>query len=162
MISVLSFALTLVLGVNTQKSNAPRPCVGLKATLQAEESNVRVGAEPNFVLSLRNGTKKPIQILDIRKGRRPDLETTYFDVVIERQGSPVSVPRPICDPGPISAADFFQLDPGITEGIHMSHQCLDLTGLQPGRYEAHVSVWLDPYDQKTRCDSSEAWFVVFK
>jgi hypothetical protein len=153
--------LIFAMGDDARKSEATRVCVGLEAILRVEVPKIKVGAEPQFVLSLRNTGKESLRILDVRGGRRSDLQDTYFEVLVQRQGQRVSLPRPICDPGPISEEDFFQLLPGVKEDIRLSEPCLDLTALKPGAYEAHVSLWPDA-ELKTRCDSSEARFEVVK
>jgi hypothetical protein len=138
-------------------------CSGFEAGLQAVDTVVRVSTAPRFRLTLVNRGTKPLKVLDIRDGRRPDLEAVYFRLEILNAKTVVDLPRGICDPGPVSDSDFFSLKAGQSEQLLLSEFCLDFHSLKPGRYRARVLVWLDPYaDAQTRCRSADASFTVQK
>jgi hypothetical protein len=125
--------------VDAVPTNAAMGCRDLTLTLRAAEV-VRAGTAPAFALRIRNDAKQPRSILDVRGGRRNDLQAVYFPVAISRDGRPVEVPRRICDPGPVSAEDYFALAPGAIEEIPLAQTCLDLTKLSPGKYEARATL----------------------
>jgi hypothetical protein len=119
------------------------------------------GTSPRFRLTLRNRGGSPAKLIDIRNGRRPDLEDAYYRLEVRRDGEPVALSRVICDPGPLADADFYRLAAGAQERILLSVPCTDLTRLPPGAYSARVVVTRDPLaGRDTRCVSGEATFQV--
>jgi hypothetical protein len=136
-------------------------CRDLTLTLQTPEG-VRAGTAPVFRLRIRNDAKEPRPILDIRGGRRNDLQAVYFPVAISRGGAPVVVPRRICDPGPVSTADYFALAPGATEEIVLSESCQDWKTLPSGKYEARVTLRSVYTETDPSCETAPVHFEVRK
>ena len=140
-----------------------RECTEVSASLATTRTEVQVGEKPQFALTLRNVGGKPVRVLDVRKGRRPDLQDNYFELVGLEDGRPVRTPIAISDPGPLSDSDFFELQPGQQATIERLSYKRELTALPPGDYEAAVLVWRDPMQPSaTRCRSKGARFTVQK
>jgi hypothetical protein len=128
---------------------------------EAVEGAVKRGAVPKFRLTIRNTGKQPKQVLDVRDGRRRDLQHTYYDLEVTDGEKVVDLPRAISDPGPISDRDFVALKPGEAVTVHLSDFAPALERLPPGRYKARVRFWQDPYkSRKTSFLSPPAEFVV--
>ncbi len=124
---------------------------------------VQVGEKPQFAFTLRNVGGNPVRVLDVRKGRRPDLQDSYFELVVLNGGRLIEIPVAISDPGPLSGSDFFELHPGQEATIERLSYTRELTTLPPGDYEAAVLVWRDPMQPSaTRCRSKGARFKVQK
>ena len=135
-------------------------CKGISVTLTSEASTARRGEKPQFSVAVSNATDRPVRILDVRNGRRADLQDTYFELFVVQQRTTVGVPAAISDPGPLSEADFFELRPGARIEIPRISYTRALEQLRPGRYEAFVLFWRDPMDAATRCRSTSATFNV--
>jgi hypothetical protein len=147
--------------VDAVPTNAAMGCRDLTLTLRAPEV-VLAGTAPAFRLRIRNDAKQPRSILDVRGGRRNDLQAVYFPVAISRDGRPVEVPRRICDPGPVSAEDYFALAPGKTEELVLAQSCQDWTALPPGRYEARVTLRSVYSPTDPSCETGAVTFEVRK
>ena len=52
--------------------------------------------------------------------RRLDLKDAYYNLVVTKEGRPVSVPRAVSDPGPVSDADCLEIPPGDTKPFLLS------------------------------------------
>ena len=65
----------------------------------------------------------------------------------------------ISDPGPISVADFFVLQPGARISVTL-RSLVSLPGLGPGAYQAYAAIWTDPYLVASICRSGGARFRV--
>jgi hypothetical protein len=138
-------------------------CAGFDAGLEAINTIVPAGTVPRFRLTLRNRATTPLIVLDVRDGRRPDLQAVYFELEVLSAETVVDLPRAICDPGPVSDSDFFSIKAGQTEQLLLSESCLDFHQVKPGPYRARVLLWLDPYaSAQTRCRSEDASFTVQK
>jgi hypothetical protein len=123
---------------------------------------VKAGSEPEFTLVLRNRSGKAVRLLDVRAGRRADLADTYYDLVLEYNGRKLeNLTRPISDPGPIDAADYFVLSPATVAEIPIGAST-DLTTLRIGEYAAHVRITLDPLSAPVpSCQSARTPFRVY-
>lgn len=75
-------------------------------------SEIRTGKRPEFSVAVSNETDKPLRVLDVRHGRRLDLQNTYFELFVVQGRKAVEVPVVISDPGGVSAVDFFEMRPG--------------------------------------------------
>jgi hypothetical protein len=118
------------------------------------------GFLPQFVLELANPGPEGIRLLDVRRGRRQDLADTYYSLVVRRAKGPlIDGPRPISDPGPISEADFFVLEPKTPASLPL-RSFFHLGALGPGSYIAYVGIWQDPYALDSVCRSSEVEFRI--
>ena len=161
---ILLWAIAMVIAVGARGASLNIPsCISPEAHLEAVEQAAQIGNEPRFRLTLRNPTARGVKVLDIRNGRRPDLEGVYFEVTVLQAGKPVNLSRPICDPGPVSERDFFTLGAGQSQQLILAGSCADLHQLKPGTYSARVILWLDPYaSSATRCRSTDASFTIQK
>jgi hypothetical protein len=128
-----------VVSVDGVPIRASQSCAGLKASLHAPES-VAAGTAPAFTLRIRNDAAEPRPLLEVRHGRREDLEVVYYPVTIRPAAGKLDLPRHICDPGVVSAEDYFLLAPGATAEIRLTKSCFDLTKLAPGIYEARATL----------------------
>src|SRR5207249_2327434 len=109
----------------SQLSGETQLCRGIEASLKTSDRVASVSAPPRFRLTLRNRTAQAVKVLDIRNGRRPDLENTYFSLEVLKDRRVLDLPHAICDPGPISDKDFFRIPAGAEESISLSEQCID-------------------------------------
>jgi hypothetical protein len=88
------------------------------------------------------------------------LADTYYKLVVRRaDGVAIDGPRQISDPGPISEADFFVLEPAAKVSLSV-RSLVSLEALAPGTYVAYVSIWQDPYSVASVCRSNETEFRV--
>jgi hypothetical protein len=91
------------------------------------------------------------------------LKDTYYNLVVTMGGHPVSVPRAISDPGPVSDADWLEVPPGGTRTFVLANFPDQFETLPPGAYEAYVEFWRDPYQSSTTMyPSGYAKFTVTK
>jgi hypothetical protein len=121
------------------------------------------GEARSHALTLSSTSASPVRMLDVRHGRRPDVQDNYFEVIVLQHGRPVETPIAISDPGPLSAGDFFDLRPGERTTLQHLSYARALDELRPGEYEAVVLVWRDPMEPPTtRCRSKAARFTVKK
>ena len=135
-------------------------CHGFETLLRVATREVRRGSRPEFSLSVRNTSVTTLRLLDTRGHRRRDLGDTYYSLVVRtRDGKEPDIMRAISDPGPIADEDFVTIAPG--ERMHISVATpLALETLERGAYKAHVVVWVDPYDLRSRCRSDDVAFRV--
>lgn len=136
-------------------------CTGVTVSLSAETPHVKIGVRPRFSATIRNGTHRSVRLLDLRQGRRPDLQAAYLELFVLRGAKVVEVPIPIADPGPLGDGDFIDLPPGATMGVNDLSYTRTLNELPAGEYDAIVLFWRDPLAaHTTRCRSSSIRFVV--
>jgi hypothetical protein len=153
-------ALVLISSISAvaQESNVTRP---IALILQPVRSEITVGQVPQFRLMLSNATDRIQRVLNI--ANRIDLQHTYCNLVVAQNGGPLSLPRAISDPGPISEADWIDIRPGTTKTFLLANFPDAFDQLPPGVYEAHVEFWQNPYEShKTRYASNSATFTVKK
>jgi hypothetical protein len=159
--------LTLAVALVTRMATAPLAhqqtptCLGIETALRVSPTAVKAGSAAAFTLVLRNRSKKPVRLLDIRAGRRADLAQNYYELVLEQKGRPLkNRPRIIADPGPIDTTDYFVLAPADAVEIPLSTSA-DLSTLRVGRYAAHVRITLDPLSASaSSCQSPRTSFSV--
>jgi hypothetical protein len=131
----------------------------LALSLEVVEQEVAAGTTPTFRLTVKNTSERVAKVLDIR--RRHDLQDTYYDLEVTKDGQRVEVPRAISDPAPINDEALLSLPPGESVTFVLSRFALALTRLPPGRYQASVRFWQDPYQShKTSYNSPEVTFTV--
>jgi hypothetical protein len=129
--------------------------------LEVVEPEVKAGVAPRFRLMLKNTSEVAQKVLDIRE--RHDLQHTYYDLNVTKDGKPVSLPRAISDPGPVSEKDFLSLPPGGSVAFVLSSFPVSFKDLRPGDYQASVRFWQHPHEShKTAYDSPEVTFTVPK
>jgi len=136
-------------------------CAGLDAVLGAAPSRVRVGSSPVFTLTLKNISGKAQRLLDVRNGRRGDLQYSYYQLILEQNGRSFDeVPAFVADPGPIAEDDLFALPPNAQVQFLLRTQ-LVLEALPTGRYDTHVRIRFAP-DAGGPCQSTSASVEVVK
>jgi hypothetical protein len=135
-------------------------CTGVTVVLSTPTPRVRAGQKPRFTVAIRNGTDRPLKLLDVREGRRSDLQVNYFELIVARGSDAVDVPIAIADPGPIGDGDFLELPPGGAVELRDLEYKRDLRELPAGEYDVVLLFWRDPFAPNTRCRSSSAQFVV--
>jgi hypothetical protein len=156
------FAIVSLVGsAGDQTPKLAQVCPGVEASiLRVIPIEFRRGTQPRFALTLRNASKNPVRLVDIRDGRRPDLADSYYEIIFGQNGQELDDPRAISDPGPVDAVDFFVLPPGATVETPLTTPA-DLTRLAVGQYSAHVRITLDPFSERTpKCRSSRTSFSV--
>ena len=118
----------------------------LRLSLEVVAETVKVGEVPKFKLTIRNEGDRPERIIDLSAGRRADLQDTYYDLELRRDGRIlVDIPRMISDPGPVRENDFFVLMPHETVTFELTRFAVGLQFLTTGKYQAQVRFWQDPY-----------------
>jgi hypothetical protein len=133
----------------------------LTLSLDAIQPVIPAGTVPRFRLTLTNVSDHTCRVLDAE--RRGDLKDTYYNLIVTTEGHPVSVPRAISDPGPVSDADWLEIPPGGTRTFVLANFPDQFEALPPGTYEAHVEFWRDPDQSHTTAyPSGPAKFTVTK
>jgi len=143
-----------------EKEPPKRP---IRLSLDAVANTVKVGEEPKFKLTVRNEGDAPQRIIDLRGGRRHDLQDTYYDLEVRQGGKVVAVPRAVSDPGIIDDGDFLTLKMGEKVTFELTRFAPALGSLPPGKYQARIRFWQDPSQSaKSAIFSPDAEFTVRK
>jgi hypothetical protein len=122
--------------VPTEKSPTVRP---IRLSLVADVNVVNVGEVPKFTLTIHNDGDGPERVLDLSGGRRSDLQDTYYDLEVARDGRVLGdIPRMISDPGPVRENDFVVLKPGEKLQVAFTRFAVGLQFLPPGEYQARI------------------------
>jgi hypothetical protein len=162
--SISAAILVAVAAGSVQQPDDPSvspACKGISVSLSAETPRVETGDKPRFSVAVSNDTDRPVRVLDVRGGRRPDLQDSYFELFVIQDGRTVDVPVVISDPGSLSAADFIELPAGARVEFRQISYKRALQALPPGAYEAFILFWQDPMaSHTTRCRSTSARFTV--
>lgn len=87
-------------------------CTGVSVSVVAEASQVKAGNTPQFSVVVSNDTDRSVRVLDVRDGRRPDLQDSYFELFVIQGTRVIDVPVAISDPGPLSSSDWLEIRPG--------------------------------------------------
>jgi hypothetical protein len=109
-------------------------------SLQAIEPHIHVGTAPGFRLTLKNVSDHPCRIINAEA--RVDLQHTYYNLVVTKNGELVSVLRAISDPGPVSDADWVEVVAGGTRTFLLTDFPDAFDQLRPGAYEAESVYWV--------------------
>jgi hypothetical protein len=159
----LAVALFVATGTPQVRAKESPTCLGIEASLRVSPTVVKVGSVPAFTLVLRNGSQRPVRLLDVRAGRRTDLAHNYYELVLQQNGQTLkNLLRAIADPGPIDTADYFVLSPASAVEIPLTTSA-DLSSLRIGQYAAHVRITLDPLSPAAQsCQSTRTSFSVVK
>jgi hypothetical protein len=147
---VTSMALYADDSALTAQQQKPKPTLSLK--LEAAKETIRAGTEPVLRLTIENIGKVDEKILK----PRGDLQDTYYDLVVTKEGKPLKLGRAISDPGPIPEEDFLTLKPGKKITFEFSRYAVAVHGLAPGKYQAQIRFWQDPYKSHTTAIMSPA------
>jgi hypothetical protein len=136
-------------------------CQAIDVTVATSTPTVMVGRRPQFSVVVANNSTRPVRVLDVRSGRRTDLQDVYFELFVVKNGRVVDLPMVISDPGPISEDDYLELTAGEQMDVRpLSHKRVT-EDLPQGEYSAFVLFWRVPEQAHTsRCRSSEVRFVV--
>jgi hypothetical protein len=126
--------------------------------LECMKASIPSGTAALLCLTIENVGKGDERILK----PRGDLQDTYYDLVITKEGKTLSLPRVISDPGPITDADFLTLKAGKKTTFKFSRYAVDVLDLAPGKYEARIRFWHDPRKSYTTVMSPVATFAVVK
>jgi hypothetical protein len=162
---VLACIVTGYVSVSAAQRSSPTAapaCRAADVTVVTATPTLKAGTRPQFSVVVTNKSRDPIRVLDVRNGRRVDLQHNYFELFIVEGPRLVDLPIAISDPGAVADADFTVLKPG--ERIEVGSLSYTRTAeeLPPGKYLAFILFWQDPYMSHTsRCRSSEARFVVW-
>ena len=108
-------------------------CSGVTVSVSADTARVKAGERPRFSARIHNTTSRPVRLLDVRQGRRADLQDSYFELFVARGTSLVDLPHVISDPGPLDRGDFFDLLPGAAAEITNLSYTGALGELPPGQ-----------------------------
>jgi|SRR4051812_34417539 hypothetical protein len=123
------------------------------------EPVIRAGTVPHFRLTITNVSDHAMRVIDAE--RRVDLQHTYYKLVVTKDGKPVDIPRAISDPGPVSDKDWAEIPSGGMKNFVLSNFPDQFETLPPGKYEAYVHFWRDPYQSHdTAYKSPMAKFTV--
>lgn len=152
-------ALSSVLAAQVVSPETVEACRTTEVTVATSTPRIRTGTRPQFSLSVRNKSSRSIRVLDVRDGRRNDLQDAYFELFIVQDGHVVDLPIVISDPGPISNEDYLVLNPGESLNVRRLSYKRMAERLAAGEYSAFVLLWQHP-QEASRCRSSEVRFVV--
>jgi hypothetical protein len=138
-----------------------RMCGAANVTVAISAPVVKAGTRPQFSIVVTNKSDRPMRVLDVRNGRRNDLQDTYFELFIVEGSRVVDLPSVISDPGPISDVDYAVLQPGERFEVRPLSYKRVAERLPPGHYSAFILFWQNPQTPHTSwCRSSEARFAV--
>jgi len=79
-----------------------QPCRAAEVTVVTSTLVVRSGTRPELSVVVANKTDRPMRVLDVRNGRRSDLQDTYFELCIVDRRRVIDLSSVISDPGSIS------------------------------------------------------------
>ena len=136
-------------------------CRGANVTVATSTPMVRAGTPPQFSVVVANKSDRSMRVLDVRNGRRNDLQDNYFELFVVQGRQVIDLPSVISDPGPVADADYAVLKPGERMEVRPLSYKRVAERLPPGKYSAFILFWQNPETPHTsRCRSSEAEFVV--
>jgi hypothetical protein len=159
--AAIAAGLPAVLAGQAVSPTTVEPCQATEVTVATSTPTIGAGTRPQFSVVVTNTSSRAIRVLDVRDGRRGDLLSTYFELFIVQDGRLVDLPTVIEDPGPVSSADYFVLNPGERLNVPRLSYKRVTERLPAGDYAAFVLFWRIPTEApETRCRSSEVRFVV--
>jgi hypothetical protein len=150
--------LTLQTGPASSGDNKSQATRSIAVELQAVKDSFPTGTVPAFRLTIRNEGKVLEKVLKLRG----DLQDTYYDLKVTRDGKAVNVPRAISDPGPTTDDDFVTLKPGDKVTYDLTRFAAALNQLPVGEYKATVRVRRPDDPAGKSYLSSEAVFKIAK
>src|SRR5262245_14327795 len=89
-------AFYLEISALTAQEKNSKSALSLK--LEAVNETIRAGSRPVLRFTIKNVSDADEKILK----PRGDLQDTYYDLVVSKEGKEHSLPRAISDPGPVS------------------------------------------------------------
>jgi hypothetical protein len=136
-------------------------CRTAEVTVATSTPAVSAGARPEFSVVVANRSDRSMRVLDVRNGRRNDLQDNYFELFIVAGHQPVDLPVAISDPGPVADADYAVLKPGERLEVRTLSYKRVAERLPAGQYSAFILFWQNPAaPQASRCRSNEVPFVI--
>jgi hypothetical protein len=158
---IIVMGLMLVSAVVVAGETKAKPKRDFLLSFQAINKQVPFGTRPKFRLTLKNVSGHTRRVLNA--AARPDLQHTYYELIVIQKGKPIKLPDAISDPGPISDTDYVTIRPGATKVFTLSSFPIALEKLPPGTYKAYVLFWQNPYQSHTtRYKSQDATFTIRK
>jgi hypothetical protein len=161
--SVLAWIVVTQASVSAQMLSPAKVdvCLAANVTVTTSTPMVKAGTRPQFSVVVTNKSDRSMRVLDVRDGRRNDLQDSYFELFIVDGQKLIDLPIIISDPGPITDADYAVLKPGQRIEVRPLSYKRVAERLPPGTYSAFVLFWQNPQTpHTTRCRSSEARFAV--
>lgn len=161
MVSLLFVSTVLVSAVQVASPTVVQACQAIDVAVAISTPTVKAGSRPQFSVVVANKSTRPTRVLDVRSGRRTDLQDVYFELFVVKNGRVVDLPMVVSDPGPISGDDYLELKPGERMDVRPLSYKRVTEHLPRGEYSAFVLFWRVPEQAHTsRCRSSEVRFVV--
>ena len=148
-LAILSVTFVALINQTTLNAGSKRPKRLISISLEAVDRTVKIGTVPKLRLMIRNDGRTSERVIDLRGGRRPDLQDTYYDVDVTGDGGTILLPRAISDPGPVSDKDFLILRPSEQVMFQLTRFATSLEELAPGRYRLRIRFWQDPWQSST-------------
>jgi hypothetical protein len=132
------------------QENKLKPALAL--SLESVKEVIPAGTVPGLRLTIENVGKGDEKVLK----PRGDLQDTYYDLIVTKDGKALRLSRAISDPGPISEDDFLTLKPGKKVTFDLSRYAVAVHDLPAGKYQAQIRFWQDPYSSHTTAVFSPA------
>jgi hypothetical protein len=112
--SVLAWIVVTQASVSAQMLSPAKVdvCLAANVTVTTSTPMVKAGTRPQFSVVVTNKSDRSMRVLDVRDGRRNDLQDSYFELFIVDGQKLIDLPIIISDPGPITDADYAVLKPG--------------------------------------------------
>jgi hypothetical protein len=152
--TVLPFAACMLLLVGDARvmGQEKKPKSALRLKLECVQGTVPAGTAPVLRLTIENTGTADERVLK----PRGDLQDSYYDLVVTKDGKALNLGRAISDPGPISDPDFLTLKPGGKVTFEFSRYAVAVHDLPPGSYQAQIHFWQDPFKSHTTAVLSPA------
>lgn len=160
-VSMLAWSLSVFAHQAGPAPTEVEACGVTAVTIATATPKIAAGSRPQFSVVVANNGKAPLRVLDVRNGRRTDLQDVYFELFIVEEAHVVDLARVISDPGPIAKADYLTLRPRERMQVQTLNYKRMAERLPPGAYSAFILFWRDPEEpHTTRCRSNDVRFVV--
>jgi hypothetical protein len=117
----------------------------LTLRLECVQTTIKAGTAPVLHLTVANDGAADERVL-IPRG---DLQDTFYDLVLTKDGKWIDMPRMISDSGPITDDDFLTLKPGESVTFEFKRYAAGVYFLPAGSYQAQIRFWQNPRDPYT-------------
>ena len=114
----------------------------LSLSLEVVRAEIRAGTVPQFRLKIKNISRIAQKVLDIPN--RHDLQHSFCELDVFKDGKLVLVPSAFSDFGEIEEKDFVTLQPGESVTFTLSRFADAWNELPPGKYRAYVHFYPNP------------------
>jgi hypothetical protein len=114
----------------------------LSLSLEVVRAEIPAGTVPQFRLKIRNISGIAQKVLDIPN--RHDLQHSFCELDVFKDGKLVLVPSAFSDFGEIEDKDFISLQPGESVTFTLSRFADAWNELPPGKYRAYVHFYPNP------------------